>query len=119
MHQYKQLTVWQNAVDLAVDIYLNTKDFPPEEKFGLTSQLRRAAVSIASNIAEGACRNTPGEFAHFLGISAGSAAEVETQLIIANRLGFVSDEKANDLSVKGEAISNKIWKLKTSVKNKS
>ena len=116
MHQYKQLAVWQNAVDFVVDIYLNTNNFPTEERFGLTSQLRRAAVSIASNIAEGACRNTPGEFAHFLGISAGSVAEVETQLIIANRLGFVSEEKANDLSAKGDVIINKLWKLKASVK---
>ena len=66
MHNYKQLTVWQNAVELSVLVYKITKTFPAEEKFGLISQIRRAAVSIASNIAEGAGRNSDGEFIQFL-----------------------------------------------------
>lgn len=116
MHKYKQLTVWQNAVDFAVEVYLTTGKFPNEEKFGLTSQLRRAAVSVASNIAEGACRNTSNEFNHFLGISSGSTAEVETQLIIASRLGFVSEDEKDRLSETTDIIQSKLWKLKASLK---
>ncbi|WP_118972219.1 four helix bundle protein [Taibaiella koreensis] len=115
MHQYKKLDVWQNAVDFAVEIYLITKNSPSEEKFGLTTQLRRAAISVASNIAEGACRNTAKEFYHFLGISSGSIAEVETQLIIASRLGMIPEEASNNLSEKATAILNKLWKLKVSL----
>ncbi len=85
MHNYKQLIVWQNAVELSVFIYQLTKAFPAEEKFGLVSQIRRAAVSVASNIAEGAGRNSDGEFIQFLGIAAGSLNELETQIIIANQ----------------------------------
>ncbi len=116
MHKYKQLTVWQDAVDFAVEVYLNTKNFPPEERYGLISQLRRASVSVASNIAEGSCRNTNGEFIHFLGISAGSMAEVDTQFIIANRLGLIDDLLLNDFSNKCDKISNKLWRLKSSMK---
>jgi len=100
MHQYKKLEIWQNAVDFAIDIYSVTKAFPAEEKFGLTIQLKRAAISIASNIAEGACRNTAKEFHHFLGISSGSVAEVETQLIIAGRLSMIPEETRNIYPVK-------------------
>jgi four helix bundle protein len=78
MHRYKELKVWQESVELAVDIYKITKKFPDEELYGLTSQLRRAGVSVSSNIAEGAGRGTDGEFKHFLGISNGSACEIET-----------------------------------------
>lgn len=115
MHQYKKLGIWQIAVDLAIEIYLATKDFPAEEKFGLTTQLRRASISIASNIAEGACRNTTKEFNHFLGISSGSAAEVETQLIIAARLNMIPEETLNILSGRITEILNKLWKLKASL----
>jgi len=116
MHKFKQLTVWNDAVNLAVEVYSMTNSFPSEEKFGLISQLRRATVSIASNIAEGSCRNTDGEFVHFLGIASGSVAEMETQFIIANKLGFIEAETLNDFSIKCETISNKLWKLKSSLK---
>ena len=89
MHKYKELLVWQKAVDLAVDVYKITKQFPNEEKFGLVSQINRCGVSISSNIAEGAGRNTTGEFNHFLGIATGSSFELETQLTIANKLGYI------------------------------
>lgn len=88
-HTYKDLIVWQRAIDLIEKIYRMTKCFPRDEAYGLTAQLRRAAVSIASNIAEGQGRMTTGEFRHFVGQARGSALEVETQLIIAERLGYV------------------------------
>jgi four helix bundle protein len=83
---FRELTVWQRSIELALAIYRLTKAFPREEIFGLTSQLRRAAVSIASNIAEGQSRGTTGEFIQFLGIARGSTSEVETQLVIARGL---------------------------------
>ncbi len=92
MHNFKELKFWQKSIDLSVLIYKHTATFPAEEKFGLVSQLRRASVSIASNIAEGASRESTKEFLYFLTISNGSAFEIETQLIIANKLNYVNDE---------------------------
>jgi four helix bundle protein len=89
---YRELRVWQQSVDFCVKVYKVTSIFPKEELYGLTSQIRRASVSIPSNIAEGQARNTTGEFSQFLGISKGSLAEVDTQLEIAKRLGFLSGE---------------------------
>lgn len=83
---YKKLIVWQKAVDLSVETYLLTERFPKEEIYGLTSQMRRAAVSIASNIAEGRSRGTRKDFLQFLRIAFGSGAELETQIEIAKRL---------------------------------
>jgi len=83
---FRQLVVWKRAIELTFAVYAATKLFPKEELFGLTGQMRRAAVSIASNIAEGQSRGTDGEFRHFLGIAAGSLAELQTQLIIATGL---------------------------------
>jgi len=85
---FRELTVWQRAIQLTVAIYKLTGDFPREEQYGLTSQLRRSAVSIASNIAEGQGRNTVGEFKQFLGVARGSNCELQTQLEIARALGF-------------------------------
>lgn len=92
MHNLKELKIWQKAVDLATDVYRLTADFPKEEKYGLTSQIRRSAVSISSNIAEGAGRNSDKEFAHFLGISNGSSYELQAQLIISKNLGLLNSE---------------------------
>jgi four helix bundle protein len=89
---YRELRVWQQSVDFCVKVYQVTSIFPKEELYGLTSQIRRASVSVPSNIAEGQARNTTGEFSQFLGISKGSLAEVDTQLEIAKRLGFLSNE---------------------------
>ena len=86
------------------DIYLATADFPSDEKFGLTNQLRRASVSIPSNIAEGSSRNSNKDFSRFLEIAIGSAYEVETQLMIASDLKFISIEKFNHLSIKLDEI---------------
>ncbi len=88
VRSFRELVVWQRAIELTLEIYKLTKTFPKEEMFGLTSQMRRAAVSIASNIAEGQGPNTKGEFVQFLGVARGSNAEVQTQLVIAGGLGY-------------------------------
>jgi four helix bundle protein len=93
MPSYRDLQIWQLGVDLALEIYRLTADFPKHEQYGLTSQLRRAAVSIPSNIAEGHARKTQREFQRFLNIAKGSLAELETQLTIAKELGFGDVEK--------------------------
>jgi four helix bundle protein len=85
---YKDLVVWQKGIDLAKLVYQLTTNFPGEEKFGLVSQMRRAAVSIPSNIAEGQARHTTGEFVQFISHAEGSVAELETQIILAVELGF-------------------------------
>jgi four helix bundle protein len=87
---YRDLVVWQKAMDLVTAIYRITAQFPREEVYGLTSQLRRAAVSIPSNIAEGQGRHGALEFRHFLRQSCGSLMELETQVLIAERLGYIS-----------------------------
>jgi four helix bundle protein len=90
-HKYQDLIVWQKAKVLATDVYRATEVFPRTEIYGLTSQLRRAGVSIASNIAEGQGRLTKGEFCHFLGQARGSLLEMETQLAIAVDLNFLNE----------------------------
>jgi four helix bundle protein len=90
---HENLIVWQKSVDLCVEIYALTKRFPSEEKYGITSQIRRAAVSIPSNIAEGRRRGGDKEFCRYLRISFGSGAELETQLLIASRLGYILEKE--------------------------
>ena len=85
---FKDLVVWQRSIDLTADVYQFTSKFPQSERFGLTNQMRRASVSIASNIAEGYGRATKGEYVQFLGHARGSCSELETQIVIAKRLGF-------------------------------
>lgn len=92
MHNFRKLDVWQDAIELAIQAYEATDLFPDHERFSLTTQIRRSAVSIPSNIAEGAGRNTNKEFNHFLGISNGSSCELETQLIIANRRAYLKED---------------------------
>jgi four helix bundle protein len=86
---HKDLDVWKESMNLAKEVYKLTESFPKEEIFGLTSQIRRAAVSIASNIAEGAARNSRKEFIQALHVSLGSLAELETQLLLAKEIGFL------------------------------
>lgn len=90
MH-YRELIAWQKAMDFVVSLYHATDEFPKEEVWGLRSQVRRAAVSIPSNIAEGQGRGATREFLRFLGIAQGSIQETETQLLLAGRLGFLSE----------------------------
>lgn len=115
---YRDLIVWQKSMDLVVVCYEITKSFPPNEVYGLTSQLKRAAVSIPANIAEGHGRHGLGEYIHFLGIAQGSLREMETHLLIAKRLDFISSDKLNialDLSTE---ISKMISGLTRSLRNK-
>ncbi len=91
-HQYSRLKVWQSAVSLSVDIYNLTHNFPDSEKFGITNQLRRASVSVASNIAEGSKRGTKKDFSAFLRIALGSLAELDTQLFIAYKIKYISED---------------------------
>ncbi len=91
MHNFQELKIWQKSMDITEQTYRLSADFPKEEKYGLTSQIRRSAVSIPSNIAEGAGRNTDGEFKNFLGIASGSSNELYTQLILSHRLELVEE----------------------------
>ncbi len=88
---HKDLDVWKKSMDLMIDVYRDTQTFLKEEVYGLTSQIRRAAVSIPSNVAEGASRNSKKEFCQYLYIALGSASELETQILIADRLGYVQE----------------------------
>ena len=91
MRPHQNLDAWKMSVELVLAVYKKSDRFPKEERFGLTSQIRRAAVSIPANIAEGAGRRSTKEFAHFLSNSQGSASELETELIIAHRLGYLDE----------------------------
>ena len=97
MHNLKELKIWIKAIDLAAEVYRVTSSFPAEEKFGLTSQSRRATVSISSNIAEGAGRSSSKEFKYFLGIANGSSFELQTQLFISSKLGLINSEELEKL----------------------
>ena len=115
---YKNLIVWQKSFELSLLIYKITKSFPKEELYALTSQIRRAAISIPSNIAEGYCRQRRLEYIQFLQIAFASGAEVETQLLIAKKLGYMTAndfEKADSLLVEVMKMLNSlISKIKTS-----
>lgn len=110
-HDYEKLIVWQKAMDLVVVIYRITKGFPKEEQFGLTSQIRRATISIPSNIAEGCRRNTQKDFSRFLIIALGSASEADTQLKLAKRLGLIGDADYNEADVLLHEILRMLNKL--------
>ena len=97
LQHYRELIVWQKAIDLVEAVYRATDHFPKTEIYGLTSQIRRAAVSIPSNIAEGQGRNTTRDFLHFLSVSQGSLLEVETQITIAQRLGYMEKQLTVEL----------------------
>jgi four helix bundle protein len=97
---YRDLIIWQKGIDLVKKIYTMTGDFPQEEKFGLTNQLRRSAVSVPSNIAEGQTRQHTNEFRQFLYMALGSLAEVDTQLIIAKELRYISEDDLDEVATK-------------------
>lgn len=99
-HNFKELKIWQSSMELAKEIYTVTNDFPKTELYGLTQQIRRCAISVPSNIAEGCGRGTDPQLAHFLDIAQGSAFELETQLYLANQLNFINQEKTNILITK-------------------
>jgi four helix bundle protein len=112
---YKDLIAWQRAMDLVVEIYELTRCFPTDERFGLTNQLRRAAVSVPSNIAEGQGRGITRDFQHFIGISNGSRQEVETQVLLALRLGFAGEHEVEGLLQRIEELGRILSGLKASV----
>ena len=119
MKNHKDLEVWKEAVELAVACYDITKAFPQVEQFGLASQMRRAAISIASNIAEGAARAGSKEFVQFLYISLGSASELDTQIEIAKKIGLGNISEMEALQLKVNGVSRMLQGLIRSVKTKT
>ena len=111
---FKDLIVWQRAIQLSVAVYALTDRFPESETFGLTNQLRRASVSIPSNIAEGYGRSTKGEYVLFLGHARGSVSEVQTQLVISRALGFGSEK----LRKEAENLSEEVSRMLVAMMNK-
>jgi four helix bundle protein len=111
MHNYKELNVWKRSIKLAVKVYKLSQKFPSDERFGLTSQIRRCAVSVPSNIAEGAGRRTNGEFVNFLGISHGSICELETQLYIGFELEYFGADQLEEISLEVTEIQKMLYSL--------
>ncbi len=118
MKNFKELKVWQKGIELVAIVYKSTTSFPDEEKYGLSAQMRRAAVSIPSNIAEGHLRKTAKDFKQFLSIARGSCAELETQIIIAHKLGFIQDDDFNKLSPKVEELSKMLSSFYSKINSK-
>jgi len=116
---FRELIVWQKAMDLVESIYRTTAKYPKEETYGLIAQMRRAAVSIPSNIAEGQARNTTRDFLHFLAIAYGSLKELETQILIAERLGYITNQQSNTLVQFTTEIARLISGLSNSLKRRS
>jgi four helix bundle protein len=116
MKTHKDLIVWQKSIDFVTEIYLFTKEFPKEEMYGLANQLRRSAVSIPSNIAEGAAKFSKKEFCQFLYISLGSASELETQLIICKNLKYLGPDIDTLIQIKLTEIRKMLLKLISSLK---
>jgi four helix bundle protein len=116
-HNFKQLKVWQLAMEIVEDVYKITKDFPSEERYSLTSQINRCSVSVPSNIAEGAGRGSDNEFRHFLSIALGSAFELETQLILVQRIGFSNEEELLKLNIKVSELEKMLIGFLNKLKN--
>jgi four helix bundle protein len=116
MNRFKQLLIWQKAIDLTTRVYQMTDSFPSKEQYKLVSQLTRCAVSIPSNIAEGAGRNSDKEFVNFLSIAVGSSFELETQLIISNKLGYIDNDNLSQTLEEIEYIQNMTFKLQQKLK---
>ena len=112
---YRDLEVWQKAMRLAKRIYQVTQKFPNDERFGLTNQLRRAVVSVPSNIAEGHARFGAGEFSRFLSIATGSVAEIETQILLSQDLGYVKEELTFELLAELDIIGKMLRGLAKSI----
>lgn len=115
MQNFRKLNVWNDSIDLAHELYDLFAKFPVDEKYGLVSQMKRCAVSIPSNIAEGAGRNTNGEFRQFLGIATASSYELETQLLLSKKLNFISEAEVEMVLPKLHALQKRIYKFKNSL----
>ena len=117
MHDFKKLTVWQKMRVFVKKLYLLTQKFPNAEKFGLTQQIRRASVSMISNIAEGSGRNTTPDLAHFVDMANGSAFEVETQLYLAIDLEYITQQEFEDILSQLQEIEKMLYNLRKSLIN--
>lgn len=109
MHNLKEIKVWQKSIGLTIELYAILSNFPTEEKYGLISQIKRSGISISSNIAEGAGRNSNKEFIHFLGIANGSSYELQTQIIIASNLNLIDQIISESLLNKIDEIQKMIY----------
>lgn len=114
-HNFKELNVWQKGIEIVVNIYKLTSSFPKEERYSLTSQIQRCAVSIPSNIAEGCGRTSEKELQHFLSISLGSSYELETQLIVSNKLGYINDDELKNVIIELTIIQKMLYKFYDSI----
>jgi four helix bundle protein len=115
MKTHKDLDVWRKSIELVTKLYLLTAEFPSYELYGITNQIRRASVSIPTNIAEGAARNHRKEFIQFIGISLGSASELETLLLISNNLKYISEESYKQNNSEIERIMKMLTNLQRSL----
>lgn len=118
VQSYRDLIVWQQAMDLAALVYNLTREFPKHEQYGLTSQVCRAAVSVPSNIAEGHARDSTKEFLHHVSFAMGSLAEVETQILLAERLGYLPSDIVNSTITKTAELGRRLRSLQQSLKSK-
>lgn len=117
MRDFKKLEIWNNGIELVKQVYKPSSSFPSEERFGLTSQITRAVVSIPSNIAEGCSRNSEIEFKRFLEIAIGSLFEVQTQLILAKELNFLEESYSSEIEILLEKEAKMINSLISKIKN--
>ena len=119
LKSYQDLEVWKQSIELAGRVYQVSAEFPPEERFGITSQVRKAAVSVSANVAEGAERHRTGEFLQFLGIASGSLAETETFLILAQRLEIAKADQISPLLSQAADIGRMLNGLKRSLRSRT
>ncbi|RJQ39872.1 MAG: four helix bundle protein [Nitrospiraceae bacterium] len=119
LKNFKDLKVWQKSYELSLEIYRITKRFPLEEKYGLTSQIRRAAVSVTSNIAEGYARKTRPEYIQFLYVAYGSNCELETQILLSGDLGYIKSEELKQLQEEISEIERMLKALIKSLEDKT
>ena len=115
IESHRDLIVWQKSVELVVECYRVTGSFPADERFGLTSQLRRSAVSVPANIAEGKGRGTTNNFVNFLSIASGSLTELDTHLVIANKLGYLTKETLKELEARMDEVGRMLTGLRKSL----
>lgn len=116
MHDFRKLNIWNDAMDLAVNVYQLTNELPSEEIYNLSHQIKKSAVSIPSNIAEGAGRNSNNEFNQFLGFATGSSYELETQVLLSERLNFLSKEEVNPIIEELHSLQKRIYNFKKFIK---
>ncbi len=117
MRDFTKYDIWNDGIELSVKLYKLTDSFPEHEKFGLTIQIKRASISITSNFAEGCSRSSEKDFKRFIEISLGSAFEIKTQLIVSNKLGYLSNEELNEIIVSIDKISKQLNALRSKIIN--